>query len=57
MKNTTYMLYSMIRKKKVYEVYFQKHNRIFYIAVDKENIYLLHACHKQKIKQKEKIQN
>ena len=30
-------------EKKVYEVYFQKHNRIFYITVDKENIYLLHA--------------
>lgn len=54
MKNTTYMLYSMIRKKKVYEVYFQKHNRIFYIAVDKENIYLLHACHKQKNKTERK---
>lgn len=54
LKNTTYMLYSMIRKKKVYEVYFQKHNRIFYIAVDKENIYLLHACHKQKNKTERK---
>lgn len=37
-------------EKKVYEVYFQKHNRIFYIAVDRENIYLLHACRKQKNK-------
>lgn len=37
-------------EKKVYEVYFQKHNRIFYITVDKENIYLLHACRKQKNK-------
>lgn len=35
-------------EKKVYEVYFQKHNRIFYVVVDKENIYLLHACRKQK---------
>lgn len=34
--------------KKVYEVYFQKHNRIFYITVDGNNIYLLHACRKQK---------
>ena len=41
-------------EKKVYEVYFQKHNRIFYIAVDKENIYLLHACHKQKNKTERK---
>ncbi len=37
-------------EKKVYEVYFQKHNRIFYIAVDAKNIYLLHACRKQKNK-------
>ena len=37
-------------EKKVYEVYFQKSNRIFYITVDKENIYLLHACRKQKNK-------
>lgn len=34
--------------KKVYEVYFRKHNRIFYITVDSENIYLLHVCRKQK---------
>lgn len=37
-------------EKKVYEVYFLKNNRIFYIAVDKDNIYLLHACRKQKNK-------
>ena len=41
-------------EKKVYEVYFQKHNRIFYITVDKENIYLLHACRKQKNKTEKK---
>lgn len=35
-------------EKKVYEVYFRKHNRIFYITVDQDNIYLLHACRKQK---------
>lgn len=34
--------------KKIYEVYFRKHNRIFYVTVDSENIYLLHACRKQK---------
>lgn len=34
--------------KKVYEVYFRKHNRIFYITVDNKDIYLLHACRKQK---------
>lgn len=37
-------------EKKVYEVYFQKDNRIFYVVVDKENIYLLHSCRKQKNK-------
>lgn len=35
-------------QKKIYEVYFRKHNRIFYITVDNNNIYLLHACRKQK---------
>jgi len=33
---------------KVSEVYFYKHNRIFYVVVDGENIYLLHVCRKQK---------
>lgn len=36
--------------KKVYEVYFRKNNRIFYVVADKDNIYLLHACRKQKNK-------
>ena len=40
-------------EKKVYEVYFRKHNRIFYITVDQDNIYLLHAC--KKIKQRKRI--
>ena len=35
-------------ERKVYEVYFRKHNRIFYVTADEENIYLLHACRKQK---------
>ena len=35
-------------EKKVYEVYFYKHNRIFYIVANEENMYLLHACRKQK---------
>jgi len=34
-------------KKKVYEVYFYKNNRIFLVA-DTNDIYLLHACRKQK---------
>ena len=37
-------------EKKVYEVYFRKHNRIFYVVADGDNIYLLHACKKQKNK-------
>ena len=41
-------------EKKVYEVYFQKNNRVFYITVDKENIYLLHSCRKQKNKTEKK---
>jgi len=33
---------------KISEVYFHKYNRIFYIVADGENMYLLHACRKQK---------
>ena len=36
------------------EVYFYKHNRIFYVIADGENIYLLHACRKQKNKTENK---
>lgn len=35
-------------EKKIYEVYFYKHNRIFYITVNNNDMYLLHACRKQK---------
>jgi phage-related protein len=35
---------------KVWEVYFYKHNRIFYVAIDNKDAYLLHACRKQKNK-------
>lgn len=35
---------------KILEVYFYKHNRIFYVTVEDENVYLLHACRKQKNK-------
>ena len=44
-------------EKKIYEVYFRKHNRIFYVTVDKENIYLLHACRKQKNQTEKKDKN
>ena len=33
---------------KVWEVYFYKHNRIFYVAIEEKDAYLLHACRKQK---------
>lgn len=35
-------------QKKIYEVYFYKDNRIFYVVADENNMYLLHACRKQK---------
>lgn len=41
-------------EKKVYEVYFYKHNRIFYVTIDNDNMYLLHACRKQKNKTEKK---
>ena len=33
---------------KLREIKFRRHNRIFYVLFDEENIYLLHACKKQK---------
>lgn len=39
---------------KILEVYFFKHNRIFYVVADVETIYLLHACRKQKNKTEKK---
>lgn len=39
---------------KIKEVYFYKHNRIFYVVVEGESIYLLHACRKQKNKTEKK---
>ncbi len=35
---------------KVWEVYFYRHNRIFYVTIDNADVYLLHACRKQKNK-------
>lgn len=35
---------------KILEVYFYKHNRIFYVTVHGDEIYLLHSCRKQKNK-------
>ena len=42
---------------KVWEVYFRKHNRIFYVTIDGTDIYLLHACRKQKNKTEKKDKN
>lgn len=42
---------------KIWEVYFRKHNRIFYVTVEKSDIYLLHACRKQKNKTEKKDKN
>jgi len=37
-------------QEKIYEIYFYRHNRIFYVTIDNEDMYLLHACRKQKSK-------
>lgn len=42
---------------KKWEVYFRKHNRIFYVTIDGTDIYLLHACRKQKNKTEKKDKN
>lgn len=33
---------------KLWEIKFYRHNRIMYVLIDKDSIYLLHACKKQK---------
>ncbi len=33
---------------KLWEIKYPRHNRIFYVLLDGDNIYLLHACKKQK---------
>jgi len=38
----------------IQEVYFFRHNRIFYVAIENEKAYLLHACRKQKNKTEKK---
>jgi phage-related protein len=35
---------------KLWEIKFAKSNRIMYVVADKDNIYLVHACKKQKLK-------
>lgn len=41
-------------EKKIYEVYFYKDNRLFYVVTDKKDMYVLHACRKQKNKTEKK---
>lgn len=33
---------------RIWEIKFRRHNRIFYVLLDEDNLYLLHACKKQK---------
>jgi phage-related protein len=35
-------------ERKLWEIKYPKHNRLFYVLIDEENIYILHACKKQK---------
>lgn len=42
---------------KIFEVYFKKHNRIFFVSIDSSEIYLLHSCRKQKNKTEKKDEN
>ena len=35
-------------ERKLWEIKFQRHNRMFYVLIDASNIYILHACKKQK---------
>ena len=35
-------------ERKLWEIKYPRHNRIFYVLFDEDNIYLLHACKKQK---------
>ncbi|OCZ54344.1 type II toxin-antitoxin system RelE/ParE family toxin [Dehalobacter sp. TeCB1] len=34
----------------IYEIKFKRHNRFFYLMIDRDNIYILHVCKKQKNK-------
>lgn len=55
MKNDEFdKLYIKPWQGKIKEVYFRKHNRIFYIVENGKEIFLLHACRKQKNKTEKK---
>lgn len=38
----------------IYEIYFYKNNRLFYVSIEGKDAYLLHACRKQKNKTEKK---
>ena len=39
---------------KIKEVYFYKYNRLFYVIIEDNEVYMLHACRKQKNKTEQK---
>ncbi|MCL2427123.1 MAG: type II toxin-antitoxin system RelE/ParE family toxin [Oscillospiraceae bacterium] len=39
---------------KIWEAYFYKDNRLFYVIIDGKDVYFLHACRKQKNKTEKK---
>jgi len=39
---------------KIYEVYFYRYNRIFFVVIKDIDVYFLHACRKQKNKTEKK---
>jgi len=41
---------SKLWRGKIWEVYFYRDNRLFYVVVDNEDAYFIHACRKQKNK-------
>ena len=42
---------------KIYEIKFRKHNRLFYVLKNNEDLYILHACKKQKNKAEKNDRN
>jgi len=39
---------------KIYEIYFYRHNRFFYVTMEDTDMYILHTCRKQKNKTEKK---
>lgn len=40
--------------RKLWEIKFWRHNRFFYVLIDQNELYILHACKKQKFKAEKK---